>query len=68
MAGPSIPEGGELPAHLGEHRARLRSEVLRGRLGIDLDVLDEEEAAVLRHLLQRLGALALRDDHALEQR
>ena len=48
--------------------AAVSAEVFRCRLGVDLDALDEEEAAVVRHLLHRLGALTLRQDHPLEKR
>ncbi len=41
--------------------------MLGSRLRIHLDSVNEEETAVLCHLLQSLGALALREDHALEQ-
>src|SRR6516162_1793906 len=47
----------ELPAHLDERVAAVTAQVFRSRFGIDLDALDEEEAAIVRHLLQRLGAL-----------
>ena len=60
--------------HVGEpladprHRGQcIGAEMLGGRLRLQLDAVDEEKAAVLRHLLQGLGALALREDHTLEQ-
>src|SRR5580658_3301924 len=54
-------------AHLREQLERVRRQVLGDRLGIHRHIVGEEEPAVLRHLLQRLGALALREDHAFQQ-
>src|SRR5215831_15669587 len=53
--------------HLGECVTAFSAQVFRGRFGIDLDMLGEEEAAVVRHLLQCLGALTLCHDHPLEK-
>src|SRR5215813_1490109 len=47
----------QLSTHLGEGVTALTAQVFRGRFGIDLDALDEEEAAVVRHFLHCLGAL-----------
>src|SRR6516165_12544302 len=56
----------QLITNLSECVTVFSAQVFRGRFGIDLDVLDKEEAAVVRHLLKCLGALALCHDHPLE--
>src|SRR5579862_675918 len=69
MDGRGIPlrKGAQLIAKLREHRRRIAAQMLGNGLGVELDALEKEEAAVLRHLLEGLRALALSEDHSLEQ-
>src|SRR5579872_640789 len=57
----------QLVAKLREHRRCIAAQVLGNRFGIELDAFEKEEAAVLRHFLESLRALALGEDHSLEQ-
>src|ERR1700686_2723057 len=60
-------QASQLLAHFRQSLQRITAQMLGSRLSIHLDAVDEEETAVLCHLLQSLGAFAPREDHALEQ-